>query len=144
MLAPPFARPGRSRDEIADQSAAAVPQHHADHPGHLDAFKTAIIDAGAFAEQHAPQLLVDVFLDADGLTATSFQLYPNSDAVLRHWDLSDPNIAEVMRHCAVERFEVFGEPPQAVLDGLGRTSGFAATITPRLVGYDDIAGPHPS
>lgn len=113
-------------------------------PGHLEEFKAAILDAVGFAEQHAPQLLVDVFIDERDLAATSFQLYPDSDAVLRHWELSDPYIAEVMLHCSVERFEVFGEPSQAVLDGLGRTSGLTATITPRLVGYDDIARPHPT
>lgn len=104
-------------------------------PGHLDEYRRAIRDAVAFAEQHAPQLLVDVFIDEEQMEATSFQLYPDSEAVLRHWELSDPYIAEVMRHCTVVRFEAFGSPSDAVLDDLGRSSETAVDITPRLVGY---------
>ncbi len=112
-------------------------------PGHLEEFRAAIDAAVRFAEQHAPQLLVDVFIADDGQTATSFQLYPDSASVLRHWELSDPYIAEVMRHCRVDRFEVFGEPSDSVLDGLGRASGVATQLSARLVGYDQIKQTHP-
>jgi hypothetical protein len=104
-------------------------------PGHLDEFTRAIHDAVAFAEEHAPQRLVDVFIDRDAMQATSFQLYDDSESVLKHWTLSDPYIAEVMRHCTVARFEVFGTPSAAVREGLGATSGVQASFTPRLVGY---------
>jgi hypothetical protein len=104
-------------------------------PGHLDEYRLAIIDAVEFAEAHAPQVMVDVFIDVDALTATSFQIYADSDAVLRHWQLSDPYIAEVMRHCTVAAFEVFGHPSDEVRAGLGSTTDLPATTLPRLVGY---------
>ena len=104
-------------------------------PGHVDAFCEAILQAVDFAHKHAPQLLVDVFIDEEELTATSIQIYADSASVLTHWQLSDSYIAEVMRHCTIDRFEVFGTPSTEVLDGLGRTSGLNAAITPRLVGY---------
>ena len=46
-------------------------------PGHLDEYRKAIVEAVEFAEQHAPQLMVDVFIDEQQLTATSFQIYPD-------------------------------------------------------------------
>jgi hypothetical protein len=104
-------------------------------PGHTTEFRQAILDAVAFAEHHAPQLMVDVFIDEPHDTATSFQIYADSDAVLRHWQLSDPYIAEVMKHCTIATFEVFGSPSADVLAGLGRTSGISAAPQPRLVGY---------
>lgn len=103
--------------------------------GHLDEFRKAIVDAVAFAEQSAPQLLVDVFIDEAELTATSFQLYSDSAAVLQHWEASDPYIAEVMRHCSVTRFEVFGKPSAAVLAGFQHMGSIPLTVTPRLTGY---------
>ena len=104
-------------------------------PGRLDEYRRAIEAAVDFAEQHAPQIMVDVFIDEEQLTATSFQIYTDSDAVLEHWKLSDPYIAEVMKYCTVEKFEVFGSPSEAVRDGFGQMSGIRATMQPRLTGY---------
>lgn len=106
-------------------------------PGHMDEFREAIRRAVAFAEANAPQILVDVFVDEDEGTATSFQIYADSASVLRHWELSDPYIAEVMRHCTVARFEVFGSPSEEVRAGFGQMPDLSVTIQPRLVGYLD-------
>lgn len=104
-------------------------------PGHFTEFKKAIEDAVDFAEQHAPQIMVDVFIDDERRTATSFQIYPDSEAVLQHWKLSDPYIAGVMEHCAVVKFEVFGSPSEEVRNGLGQMSGVATSMQSRLTGY---------
>lgn len=104
-------------------------------PGHVDEYRKAIMDAVGFAEAHAPQVMVDVFIDEDELTATSFQLYAGSDDVLVHWQLSDPYIAAVMEHCTVEAFEVFGEPSDEVRAGLGSTPDLPVTFHSRLVGF---------
>jgi quinol monooxygenase YgiN len=103
--------------------------------GHLDEFRRAITDAVEFARANAPQLMVDVFIDEADLEATSFQVYRDSDSVLRHWQLSDPYIANVMRHCTVAAFEVFGTPSDEVRAGLGQSSNMDVRITPRLIGY---------
>ena len=50
-------------------------------PGHADQFRQAIVDAVEFAEAQAPQVMVDVFIDEAEQTATSFQIYADSDAV---------------------------------------------------------------
>lgn len=58
--------------------------------GHLDEFKEAVRHAVEFVEQHGPQLMVQVFVDDTQMVAHSFQRYPDSAAILRHWSLSDP------------------------------------------------------
>ncbi|WP_408895690.1 hypothetical protein ACJ5H2_12340 [Nocardioides sp. R1-1] len=87
-------------------------------PGHVEEFHQAVRRAVEFAEQHGPQYMVQVFVDHTQLVAHSFQLYADSAAVLRHWSLSDPYISDVMRHCTVESLELYGEPDEAVSEGL--------------------------
>ncbi|MBB1594393.1 hypothetical protein [Achromobacter sp. UMC46] len=104
--------------------------------GHADEFKQAIHAAVRFAEQHAPQLMVQVFIDAEQALCYSFQLYADSDAILRHWEVSDPHIAAVMKHCVVKRMEVYGSPSDAVRSGiLAAVGSDKVTFTPELVGY---------
>ena len=55
--------------------------------------------------------------------------------MLRHWELSDPYIANVMRHCTVAKFEVFGSPSDEVRAGFGQMSEITVEFHPRLVGY---------
>ena len=66
-------------------------------PGHLEPYKAAVQRAVEFVEEHGPQIMVQVFIDEERLEAHSFQLYPDSDAILAHWKLSDPYIQDVMR-----------------------------------------------
>ncbi|MFD7656744.1 hypothetical protein ACFV4N_22460 [Actinosynnema sp. NPDC059797] len=109
--------------------------------GHLDEFRAAVVKAVAFVRDHGPQLMVEVFIDAEAMRAHSFQLYADDESVLEHWQLSDPHIREVMEHCTVERFEVFGAPGEQVRAGLRTPSGepFPTTITPRLTGFTRMA-----
>lgn len=86
--------------------------------GHLDEFKHAIRQSVQFVEQHGPQLMVQVFIDDEAMLAHSFQLYADSAAIRRHWQLSEHVIDEVMKHCTIDRFTMYGEPDQAVIRGL--------------------------
>ncbi|MFE6410085.1 hypothetical protein ACFVOR_24490 [Streptomyces sp. NPDC057837] len=105
--------------------------------GHLDDFRRAIARAVTFVEAHGPQLMVEVYIDEERMLAHSFQLYRDSDAIRTHWRLSDPYIREVMEHCTVQRFEVFGEPDDDIVAALQTPDGapFPFTITPRLAGF---------
>ncbi|GGS29777.1 hypothetical protein [Actinokineospora fastidiosa] len=105
--------------------------------GRLDEFQAAVVKAVDFVREHGPQLMVEVFIDAEAMVAHSFQLYADDESVLRHWELSDPYIREVMEHCTVERFEVFGHPGEQVRTGLHGPTGesFPTSITPRLTGF---------
>ncbi|WP_454695135.1 hypothetical protein [Achromobacter aegrifaciens] len=103
---------------------------------HADEFRQAIEDAVRFAQENAPQLMVQVFWDLDQGLCYSFQLYADSEAILRHWEVSDPHIAAVMKHCVVKQMEVYGSPNQAVRNGiLAAVGSDKVTITPELVGY---------
>ncbi|GAA2068723.1 hypothetical protein GCM10009801_17260 [Streptomyces albiaxialis] len=105
--------------------------------GHLEEFREAVTKAVDFVRQHGPQLMVQTFVDEERMLAHSFQLYRDSDAVRLHWELSDPYIQDVMKHCRVEHFEVFGEPDAEVAAGLRSALGEegALTFAPRLTGF---------
>jgi len=105
--------------------------------GHLESFRSAIARAVEFAQQHGPQLMVETFVDEERMLAHSFQLYRDSDAVRTHWKLADPYIQEVMAHCQVERFEVFGEPDAEVAAGVRSAVGEQCLLTfsPRIAGF---------
>ncbi|WP_243087819.1 hypothetical protein [Streptomyces sp. 891-h] len=105
--------------------------------GHLQGFREAIVRAVDFAQQHGPQTMVQTFVDEERMLAHSFQLYRDSDAVRLHWKLADPYIQEVMKHCRVERFEVFGEPDEDVAKGLRSALGEQCppTFLPRIAGF---------
>lgn len=103
---------------------------------HAAAFKKAIAEAVEFASKHAPQLMVQTFIDDENGLCYSFQLFEDSDAILRHWKVSDPNIAEVMKYCVVRSMEVYGSPSDAVRDGILQSVGDATTtFVPGLVGF---------
>lgn len=103
---------------------------------HANAFEHAVREAVLFAKKHAPQLLVEVFIDRVNHRCYSFQLYANSGAILRHWQVSDPHITEVMRYCTVQSLEVYGSPSEAVRDGMLRAVGREKiTFVPSLVGF---------
>lgn len=108
--------------------------------GHLDGFRHAIAQAVAFAQEHGPQLMVEVFIDEERMLAHSFQLYRDSDAIRTHWRLSDPYIREVMEHCTVQHFEIFGEPDHDIVAALKTPDGesFSFTISPRLAGFNRL------
>jgi hypothetical protein len=104
--------------------------------GHLDGFRQAIREAVDFVERNGPQLMVQTFIDEERMLAFSYQLYRDSESILRHWQLADPYINKVMEHCTVEDFQVHGEPNDAVLKGLqGMIDEGRATVTPRLAGF---------
>lgn len=112
--------------------------------GHLKGFCDAVTKAVAFAEQHGPQLMVETFVDEERMLAHSFQLYQDSDAVRLHWKLADPYIQEVMKHCQVERFEVFGTPDADVMAGVRSALSERCTLTfsPRIAGFVRFAARH--
>lgn len=103
---------------------------------HADDFEQAIREAVRFAKERAPQLMVQVFIDRARRLCYSFQLYANSSDVIRHWQVSDPHIADVMRYCVVQSLEVYGSPSEAVRDGILRAVGREkATFVPGLIGF---------
>lgn len=105
-------------------------------PGHLEPFCEAVRSAIAFVEAHAPQLMVQTFIDEKEMQAVSIQLYRNSEDVLGHWQMSDAHINDVSAHCTVERLEVYGNPSEEVAAGLAPfINDGRGSIMPPLVGF---------
>lgn len=103
---------------------------------HVTEFKQAILNAVEFAKEHAPQLMVHVYIDDEQALCYSFQLFQNSEALLRHWQISDANVSEVMKYCVVRNMDVYGDPSDAVRDGILRSLGDATvSFTPELAGF---------
>ncbi|MEV5256395.1 hypothetical protein AB0K98_32210 [Streptomyces werraensis] len=113
--------------------------------GHLDGFRRAIAQAVAFAQEHGPQLMVEVFIDEERMLAHSFQLYRDSDAIRIHWRLSDPYIRGVMEHCTVQHFEIFGAPDPDIVAALKTPDGesFPFVVSPRLAGFNRFGDAQP-
>ena len=102
-------------------------------------FKQAIRDAVLFAKANAPQLMVHVFIDDSQALCYSFQLYQDSESILRHWEVSDPHIARVMQYCVVQSMEVYGTPSQAVREGiLAGVDQAKVSFLPELIGYHHL------
>ena len=111
------------------------------HEGKLDAFKESIRKAVAFAEANGPQLLVEVYIDDQAMRAHSCQIQPDSEAILAHWRMSDPYIQAVMETCALTRVDIYGQPNDAVMAGMGpvSTQGVVRTVTPSFTGFGRFA-----
>ena len=105
--------------------------------GKLEAFKDALSQAIEFVERNGPQLMVQTMVDEQAMRAQSLQVYPDSDAIRTHWELSDPWIRAVDRVMTPERIEVFGSPDGEVLDALRRftSQGVALGVTPHHAGF---------
>lgn len=103
---------------------------------HAAEFKKAIISAVEFANKYAPQLMVQTYINDESGLCYSFQLFQDSGAILRHWQISDPNISEVMKYCVVRSMEVYGNPSRKVRDGILESVGEASvSFTPELIGF---------
>lgn len=105
--------------------------------GKLEEFKESVKRSVAFVEANGPQFMVEVYVDEKIMRAYSFQLYRDSESILSHWRMSDPYIREVMQHITVKRLDVYGQPNDAVMEGLRPFSedGVIVTVTPQFAGF---------
>jgi hypothetical protein len=102
---------------------------------HASEFKKAILQAVEFAKNHGPQLMVQVYIDEEQGLCFSIQMFRDSDSILQHWKISDPNIAEVMKYCVVRKMEVYGSPSEAVRNGMASLGDGVVSFVPELTGF---------
>lgn len=90
-----------------------------------------------FVETNGTQLLVEVYVDEENMQAYSFQVYPDSESMLFHWQISDPYIHDVMQHSAVKRLDIYGQPNHVVMEGIRSFSrnGITVSVTPHFAGF---------
>jgi hypothetical protein len=111
------------------------------HDGKLEAFKAAAQRAMKFHEESGPQIMAGVYLDEANMRAYGFQVHRDSESILSTWKLADPHIRDVMQHITTRRVTIYGQPSEAVMEGMNRLAGQGAEITviPRLVGFERFA-----
>jgi hypothetical protein len=105
--------------------------------GKLEDFKESVKNSLAFVEANGSQLMVEVYVDEKNLQAYSFQFYRDSESILSHWQMSDPYIRDVMQHITVKRLDIYGQPDDAVMEGVRPFSqdGVIVTVTPHFAGF---------
>ncbi|NJL38572.1 MAG: hypothetical protein HC899_18860 [Leptolyngbyaceae cyanobacterium SM1_4_3] len=107
------------------------------HQGELEDFKESVKRSIEFVETNGPQLLVEVYVDEENMQAYSVQFYPDSEAILFHWQISDPYIHDVMQHSTVKRLDIYGQSNHAVMEGIRSFSknGIIVSATPHFTGF---------
>ncbi len=88
------------------------------HDGQLEHFKESVRKSVAFVETNGPHLMAQVYIDEANMLAYSFQVQPDSEAILSHWGQTDPYIRAVNEYMTPERVDFYGQPSDAVMDGL--------------------------
>jgi hypothetical protein len=104
--------------------------------GKLDAFKESIEKSVTFADENGPQLMVEVYIDEEDMRAHSCQIQPDSESILTHWEMSEPYINDVMQNCTATRLDIYGQPNDAVMEGLEELAEeVIVTVTPHFYGF---------
>lgn len=107
------------------------------HEGKVGEFKEAAKRSMEFLEANGPHLLAGVYLDEAGRVANGVQVHRDSDSILTAWKTADPHIRDVMQHVRTTRVEIYGEPSDAVMEGMRRLAGAGASLVvrSRLAGF---------
>ena len=108
------------------------------HEGKLQEFQESMKKATAFLEANGPQLMAEVYIDIERMMAHVIQIHRDSESILSHWQMADPYQQEVMQHITTTRVEIYGQPNDAVMEGMQRLSGKGATIavSPHFFGFN--------
>jgi hypothetical protein len=108
--------------------------------GALEKFKEAIRKSTDFLETNGPQLMAEICIDENEMRAHGVQVHRDSESILAHWTLADPYMRDVMQYITTTRVDIYGQPNEAVIEGMRRLSsqGAVISITPRFVGFSRL------
>lgn len=110
--------------------------------GALEKFKEAVRNSTDFLEANGPQLLAEVCIDENEMRAHGVQIHRDSESILTHWQLADPYMRDVMQYITTTRVEIYGQPNEAVIEGMRRraSQGAVISITSQFVGFSRLPG----
>lgn len=110
--------------------------------GAIEKFKEAVRKSIDFLETNGPQLMAEVCIDESGMRAHGIQIHRDSESILAHWQLADPYMRDVMQYTTTTRVDIYGQPSEAVMEGMRRLSsqGAVISVTPRFVGFSRLPG----
>jgi hypothetical protein len=108
--------------------------------GTLEKFKEAVRKSTDFLETNGPQLMAEVYIDENEMRAHGVQVHRDSESILTHWQLADPYMRDVMQYITTTRVDIYGQPNEAVMEGMRRLSsqGAVISVTPRFVGFSRL------
>ena len=108
--------------------------------GALEKFKEAARKSTDFLEVNGPQLLAEVCIDENEMRAHGVQIHRNSESILTHWQLADPYMRDVMQYITTTRVEIYGQPNEAVIEGMRQraSQGAVISITSQFVGFSRL------
>jgi hypothetical protein len=115
------------------------------HEGKLNAFKEGARRSMEFIEANGPQVMAGVYLDEANLRAHGVQIHRDSESILKHFQLADPYMKDVMPHITTRRVDFYGQPGEAVMQVAQKiaSGGAVLTVTPRFAGFERLAAPVP-
>ena len=110
------------------------------HDGTLDQFKEAVRKTIDFLEANGPQIMGEVCINEDEMQAYTIQLHRDSESILAHWQLADPYQRDVMQHITTTRVDIYGQPNEAVMEGMRRlaSEGAALSVAPIYAGFSRL------
>ena len=108
--------------------------------GALEKFKEAVRKSMDFLETNGPQLMAEVCIDEKVMRAHGIQVHRDSESILSHWQLADPYMRDVMQYITTTRVDSYGQPNEAVMEGMRRLSseGAVLSVTRRFVGFSRL------
>ncbi|MFH2038555.1 MAG: hypothetical protein ABIJ65_03880, partial [Chloroflexota bacterium] len=70
------------------------------------------------------------------------QVHRDSESILTHWQTADPFMRDVMQYITTTRVDIYGQPNEAVLEGMRQLSsqGVVISVTPHFVGFSRLPG----
>ena len=110
--------------------------------GALEKCKDAFRKSIDFLETNGPQLMLEVCIDENEMRAHGVQIHRDSESILTHWQLADPYMRDVMQYLTTTRVDIYGQPNEAVMEGMRRLSsqGAVISLTPRFAGFSRLPG----
>jgi hypothetical protein len=108
--------------------------------GALEKFKEAVRKSMDFLEINGPQLMAEVCINENEMRAHGVQVHRDSESILTHWQLADPHMRDVMQYITTTRVEIYGQPNEAVMEGMRRLSSHGAvlSVTPKFAGFNRL------
>ena len=110
--------------------------------GALEKCKDAFRKSNDFLETNGPQLMLEVYINENEMRAYGLQIHRDSESILTHWQLADPYMRDVMQYLTTMRVDIYGQPNEAVMEGMRRLSsqGAILSVTPQFVGFSRLPG----
>ncbi len=109
--------------------------------GALEKFKEATRKSMEFLQSNGPQLFAEVCIEENEMRAHGIQVHRDSESILAHWQLADPHMRDVMQYITTTRVDIYGQPSEAVMEGMRRLSsqGAVLPVTPRFAGFSRLS-----